>query len=105
MFFIVVVFFFFFFGGGGGCFVFCLRLLVLYIVGSDETTDTDYILYNNNRLFMAPHLIIVQSTYKNIRIHSFHHTHTHTHTQYVGSSIYFYSRFGAKSSLVQSLLH
>ena len=29
---------------------------------------------------MAPHLVRAQSTYKNTRIHSFHHTHTHTHT-------------------------
>ena len=40
---------------------------------------------DNNRLFMAPHLIRAQSTYKDIRIHSIHHTHTcmhtHTHTQ------------------------
>ena len=35
---------------------------------------------NNNRLFMAPHLIRAQSAYKHIRIHSFHHTHKHTHT-------------------------
>ena len=32
----------------------------------------------NNRLFMAPHLIRAQSAFKDIRIHSFHHTHTHT---------------------------
>ena len=31
-------------------------------------------------LFMAPHLIRAQSAYKDIRIHSLHHTHTHTHT-------------------------
>ena len=36
--------------------------------------------YNNNRLFMAPHLIRAQSTYNNIRIHSFHHRCMHTHT-------------------------
>ena len=36
---------------------------------------------NNNRVFMAPHLIRAQSAYKDIRIHSFHHSHTHTHTQ------------------------
>ena len=29
---------------------------------------------------MAPHLLRAQSAYKDIRIHSFHHTHTHTHT-------------------------
>ena len=29
---------------------------------------------NNNRLLMAPHLIRAHSTYKDIRIHSFHHT-------------------------------
>ena len=34
----------------------------------------------NNRLFMAPHLVRAQSTYKDIRIHSFHHTHTDSHT-------------------------
>ena len=28
---------------------------------------------------MAPHLVRAQSTYKAIRIHSFHHTHTPTH--------------------------
>ena len=28
---------------------------------------------------MVPHLVRAQSTYKDIRIHSFHHTHTHTH--------------------------
>ena len=27
---------------------------------------------------MMPHLVRDQSTYKDIRIHSFHHTHTHT---------------------------
>ena len=36
---------------------------------------------NNNRLFMAPHLVRAQSTYKDIRIHSFHHSHTHTHAR------------------------
>ena len=35
---------------------------------------------DNNRLFMAPHLIRAQSTYKDIMICSIHHTHTHTHT-------------------------
>ena len=34
---------------------------------------------NNNTLFMAPNLIKAQSVYKNIRLHSFHHTHTHMH--------------------------
>ena len=35
---------------------------------------------NNNRIFMAPHLIRVWSTYKDTRIHSSHaHTHKHTH--------------------------
>ena len=29
---------------------------------------------------MVPHLIRAQSTYKDIRIHSFHYTYTHTHT-------------------------
>ncbi len=29
---------------------------------------------------MAPNLVRVQSAYKDIRVHSFHHTHTHTHT-------------------------
>ena len=33
---------------------------------------------NNNRLFMVPRLVRAQSVYKDIRIHSFHHTHTHT---------------------------
>ena len=37
---------------------------------------------NNNRLFMATHLARAQSTRKDIRTHSFHHTHTHTHTQH-----------------------
>ena len=32
---------------------------------------------NNNRLFMAPHLVRAQSAYKDIRICSFHHTHIH----------------------------
>ena len=36
--------------------------------------------YNNNGLFMAPHLVRAQSAYKDIRIHSFHHTHRHTRT-------------------------
>ena len=31
---------------------------------------------------MAPHLVGAQSTYKGIRIRSFHHTHTHTHNLY-----------------------
>ena len=35
---------------------------------------------NNNRLFMAPHLLRAQSAYKDIRIHSLHYTHTHIHT-------------------------
>ena len=30
----------------------------------------------NNRFFMVPHLVKAQSTYKDIRIRSFHHTHT-----------------------------
>ena len=34
---------------------------------------------NNNGLYMAPHLVRAQSAYKDIRIHSFHHSHTHTH--------------------------
>ena len=34
---------------------------------------------NNNRLFMAPHLIRTQSTYKDIMICSFHHTHARVH--------------------------
>ena len=29
---------------------------------------------------MVPNLVRAQSTYKDIRIHSFHHTHAHTHT-------------------------
>ena len=32
------------------------------------------------RLFMAPHLCRAKSTYKDIRIRTFHHTHTHTWT-------------------------
>ena len=28
---------------------------------------------------MAPHLVKAEGAYKDIRIHSFHHTHTHTH--------------------------
>ena len=36
---------------------------------------------NNNRLFMAPHLVRAQSTYKNIKINSFYHTHTQTHAR------------------------
>ena len=35
---------------------------------------------NNNRLFGVPYLVRAQSAYKNVWIHSFHHTHTHTHT-------------------------
>ena len=34
---------------------------------------------NNNKLFMAPHLVRAQNIYKDIRICSFHHTHTLTH--------------------------
>ena len=37
--------------------------------------------YNNNRLFMAPHLVRAQSAYKDTRIHSFHHTHRHTYAR------------------------
>ena len=33
--------------------------------------------YNNNKLFMVPHLIRAQSTYRDIRKYSFYHTHTH----------------------------
>ena len=29
---------------------------------------------------MEPHLVRAQRVYKDIRIHSLHHTHTHTHT-------------------------
>ena len=29
---------------------------------------------------MAPHLVKAQSAYKDIGIHSFHHTHTHART-------------------------
>ena len=29
---------------------------------------------------MEPHLVRAQSAYKDIKIHSFHHTHMHTHT-------------------------
>ena len=29
---------------------------------------------------MAPHLVRAQSTYKDMRIHSFHHTHTHAYS-------------------------
>ena len=45
-----------------------------------RTSTTGY--NNNNRLFMAPHLVRAQSAYKDIRIHSFYHRHvcTHTHT-------------------------
>ena len=35
---------------------------------------------NNNWLFMVPHLVRAQNTYKAIRIHSFYHTHKHTQT-------------------------
>ena len=35
---------------------------------------------NNNGLFMAPHFVRAQSTYKDIRICSVHYTHTCTHT-------------------------
>ena len=33
----------------------------------------------SNKLFKAPQLVRAHSIYKDIRIHSFHHTHTHTH--------------------------
>ena len=46
---------------------------------SPEIPDRSRDIYNNNRLFMAPHLIRAQSAYKDIRVHSFHHTHMHTH--------------------------
>ena len=32
-------------------------------------------------IFMAPHLVRAQSAYKDIKIHSFHHTHRHTRVQ------------------------
>ena len=35
---------------------------------------------NINRLFMVPHLVRVQSAYKDVKVHSFHHTHTYTHS-------------------------
>ena len=35
---------------------------------------------NSKRSFLAPHLVRAWSTYKDIRIYSFHHTHTCTHT-------------------------
>ena len=37
---------------------------------------------NNNMLFMVPHLIRVWNTYKDISIHSFHHTHTQKFMHY-----------------------
>ena len=36
---------------------------------------------------MAPHLVRAQSAYKDIKIHSFHHTHTHTHTHTTNTCI------------------
>ena len=39
--------------------------------------DILFIIIYNNRLFIALHLMRAQSAYKDIRIHSFHHTHTH----------------------------
>ena len=30
---------------------------------------------------MAPHLVRAKIAYKDIRIHSLHHTHTHTHAR------------------------
>ena len=36
-------------------------------------------IYNNIRLFMAPHLAIAQHAYKDIRICSLYHKHTHAH--------------------------
>ena len=43
--------------------------------------------YNNNRLFMAPHLIRAQSTYKDIRICSLPHTHTITQMPITGFTL------------------
>ena len=43
---------------------------------------------NNNRLFMAPHLIRAWSAYTDIRVLSFHHIHTHTNTH---ASVNFWS--------------
>ena len=43
--------------------------------------------YNNNRLFMVSHLVRAQSTYKDIRVHSFHHRHTHAHTHTTNTCI------------------
>ena len=52
----------------------------LYTQGCYRTIKFLKFYNNNRRLFMAPHLIRARSTYKDIRICSFHHTHTHTHT-------------------------
>ena len=35
---------------------------------------------NNNRLYMAPHLVRAHSAYKDSRMNTRTHTHTHTHT-------------------------
>ena len=46
-----------------------------HFVFSVETENNNF-----NRLFIASCLVRARSTYKDIRIRSFHHTHTHTHT-------------------------
>ena len=50
----------------------------------DDDDDDDDKKKKKKRLFMAPHLVRAQSTYKDIRIHSFHLTLTRT--QRVGDS-------------------
>ena len=45
-----------------------------------ESPVTQHSQLDNNRLFLAPHLIRAWSAYKSLRIRSFYHTHT-THAQ------------------------
>ena len=84
--------------GGGGGYV-CMHDASLYFFYSIVWPSTNTVAsvrvddkYNNDRLFIAPHLVRAQSTYKDIKetliplTHtctlslSLSHTHTHTHT-------------------------
>ena len=84
---------------------FLLHLSVLTCLHNLHVYTYIYNNNDNNRLFMVSHLVRAQSTYKDIRIHLFHHAcmhrHTHTNTQtYVE-----YLQADGSISRLGSLLH
>ena len=85
-------------GHGGGVCMHAWCIVVFYSIVWPSTNTVASVRvddkYNNDRLFIAPHLVRAQSTYKDIRRCLFHshthtrtctfslsHTHTHTHTR------------------------